>query len=91
MLDAQNAAKVLGHAKNTWDNDLWVPIEDASWNDMTQSQKNAASVLGYNRQTWDGTVDVDDNIFVNMTDINYMDMYWLSLPKGAFFFFLFLV
>ena len=50
---AQNAARELGHTKDTWDGDQWCDIEEYSWYDLSSSQKEAATTLGWDAAAWD--------------------------------------
>ena len=49
----REAAKLLGYAKQSWDQDKDTKVTETDWADLSHVQRGAAITLGYSRATWD--------------------------------------
>jgi len=56
--NVQEAAKVLGYNKGSWDHDVKTEHFNKDWNELSIVQQNAATILGYTPKMW--CDDVDD-------------------------------
>ena len=59
-LSAHKAATAIGFDQNTWDDKVWLPIDDKHWHDLTPTERDACETLGWDAISWDHKYENQD-------------------------------